>query len=188
MKCSPQGIKSRCSRCQAFSAQPEQPSLSVRPRRVRRVRISFTVRKCGFTENHCGASSYPSSRMPNPDTRWQLCRHLCKMGQTRLFPASIMMFRERVRRTSLTIGGWTWEPQGNPGKNLTKRHSPASRKKWRSPASPSLRGTGRQPEKTRNDRVITASRRSYFLESSRSKRPSTSSRLSLVSPLFNRIE
>ena len=119
---------------------------------------------------------------------WQLCRHLCKMGQTRLFPASIMMFRERVRRTSLTIGGWTWEPQGNPGKNLTKRHSPASRKKWRSPASPSLRGTGRQPEKTRSDRVITASRRSYFLESSRSKRPSTFSRLSLVSTLFNRIE
>jgi len=29
-----------------------------------------------------------------------LYRHLCKMGQTRVFAASIMMFRERVRRTS----------------------------------------------------------------------------------------
>jgi len=36
MKCSPQGIKSRCSRCHAFSAQPEQPSLSVRPCRTHR--------------------------------------------------------------------------------------------------------------------------------------------------------
>ena len=31
---------------------------------------------------------------------WQLCRYLCKMGQTRVSAASIVMLRERVRRTS----------------------------------------------------------------------------------------
>jgi len=86
------------------------------------------------------------------------------------------------------LGAWTWEPKGNPGKNLTERHSPASRKKWRGRASSSLRERGRRPEKTRSDCGVTVSRRSYFLESSRSKRPSTPSRVSLVLPLFNRIE
>jgi hypothetical protein len=47
---------------------------------------------------------------------------------------------------------------------------------------------GGEPDKTRSGVVITVSRPSYFLESSRLKRPSTSSRLSLVSALFNRIE
>jgi len=71
--------------------------------------------------------------------------------------------------------------------NLAKRHSPASRRKWRSPALPSLRERGHQPDKTRSDRVIIVSRRSYFPERSRSKRLSTPSRLSLVSALFNTV-
>jgi hypothetical protein len=58
------------------------------------------------------------------------------------------------------------EPQRNLEKNLAKRHSPASRKKWRSPASPSLRERSREPDKTRSGRVITVSP-CYFFERSR---------------------
>ena len=114
--------------------------------------------------------------------------HLCKMAQTRVFAASIMMFRERVRRTS----SYNWRVDMGTTRKPRKESSKATlariKKEMAQPASPSLRVRGRQPDKTRSDRVITVSRRSYFLESSRSKRPSTPSRLSLVSTLFNRIE
>jgi hypothetical protein len=52
------------------------PSLASRPWRVAQVKLSFTVRKCGLTDNQLRD------------------RHLCKMEQTRAFATSIMMFKE----------------------------------------------------------------------------------------------
>jgi hypothetical protein len=88
-----------------FKSQPKHcsaSSLGARPWRADQVRISFTVRKRGLTGNQLWGIVVPliANTQPRYEGWWQLYRHLCKSGQTRVFAASIMMFRERVRRTS----------------------------------------------------------------------------------------
>ena len=51
---------------------------------------------------------------------WHLCRHLCKIGQTRVFTASIVMFRERVRKTSFYNWRVDMGTTRKPGKESNK--------------------------------------------------------------------
>ena len=49
-----------------------------------------------------------------------MCRHLCKIGQTRVVAASMMMFRERVRKTSFYNSRVDMGTTGKPGKESNK--------------------------------------------------------------------
>ena len=111
---------------------------------------SFTVRKCGLTDNQLWGIVVPliANAQPRYEGWSQLYRHLCKMGQTRVFAASIMMFRERVRRTS----SYNWRVDMGTTKEPRKESNKATLARIKKEmAQPRIAKSARKGASTRQD-------------------------------------